>query len=434
MRAICILLTTSVVLGCGDEQATDALMTLASPEEIAQIRNGSNDRVRRGVVGLAMLTGGGSGACTGSLIAENVVLTARHCIARLNNADRGVRCSSTTAGAAYSPNQVYVTLEPALTQSPRDYVGVEEIVTPTDPLLCNTDIALLKLDRRIRPEEMPLLVPRVDRGVRTNEVFTIIGYGGTDDQGSGSGQRRIRYDISVTCSEGQCPRYAALDREWGGGGGVCRGDSGGPAIDQQGRVIGVASRGGQMCSSSIYSSVAGWGDWITEHTIRFTREEDYEVPLWADGWPTEPEYNAPVGGYCEEDNECGYGRCIDGYCTRRCDDDDHCPLTYDCHNNWCMKIPQPIGAACDTDIECASEACADQTCVQYCEAHSECPEGYGCDDSGRCAEGLSRLGGEEGTRPPVAVPSPFGCASGAAELLLLPTLLGLRRRRRLRRA
>ena len=30
MRAICILLTTSVVLGCGDEQATDALMTLAS--------------------------------------------------------------------------------------------------------------------------------------------------------------------------------------------------------------------------------------------------------------------------------------------------------------------------------------------------------------------------------------------------------------------
>ena len=102
-----------------------------------------------------------------------------------------------------------------------------------------------------------------------------------------------------------------------------------------------------------------------------------------------------------------YGRRIDGYCTRRCDDDDHCPLTYDCHNNWCMKIPQPIGAACDTDIECASEACADQTCVQYCEAHSECPEGYGCDDSGRCAEGLSRLGGEEGTRLPVAVPSPL---------------------------
>ena len=429
MRTTWILLAIGLIAGCGEEQNPAELMSLASPEELAQIRNGSSDNVRRGVVGLAMLTGGGSGGCTGSLIAENVVLTARHCIAQLGNADRGVRCNQTTAEAAYRPSQVYITLEQRLTQSPSDYITVEEIVTPTERLLCNTDIALLKQSRRIRTSEMPLLVPRVDQGVRENEQFTIIGYGGTDDGGNGAGQRRIRNNISVTCSEGRCPRYAARDREWGGGGGVCKGDSGGPAIDEQGRVIGVASRGGQNCSSSIYSSVAGWGDWIIDHTIRFTREENYEVPLWADGWPTEPEYNAPVGGFCRDDNECGYGRCIDGYCTRKCDNDDQCPLSYDCHNNWCMKIPQPIGAECDTDVECESEACADQRCVQYCEAHSECPEGYGCDASGRCAEGVVRES-DSGSSNPATVPSPFGCTTGGAELWLLPVLIGLRRRRR----
>ncbi len=417
----------TLLAACGD-LPPEELMSLAAPEQLAQIRNGSNDMTNRGVVGLAMLSGGGSGGCSGSLIARNVVLTARHCIASLGNADRGVQCGRTTANQPYAPRQVYITLEPALSRRPSDYVGVEKIVTPTDPLLCNTDIALLKLTDPVRLRDMPLLVPRIDSRVDEGENYTIVGYGGTDDNGNGAGQRRIRNNRSVTCVDGRCPHWAARDREWGGNGGVCKGDSGGPAIDLQGRVIGVASRGGQQCSSSIYSSVAGWGDWIAENVIQFTREEEIDVPLWADGWPTDPAYNAEIGGFCSEDDECGYGRCIDGYCSRKCDDDDHCPLSYSCHNNWCMKIPQPIGAACDMDVECESDACADGACVQYCESHSECPEGYGCEASGRCVEGAARGGDGEGSS--VSVPTPFGCSSAPFSPAFLLLMLGLRRRRK----
>jgi hypothetical protein len=432
MQRLMTGLTLTLVFACGDTTPAEQLMSLASPQQLAQIRNGSNDMVDRGVVGLAIMTAGGSGACSGSLIARNVVLTARHCIASLGNADRGVQCNRTTAEQTYSARQVYVTLEAALRQSPSDYVAVAEIVTPDDRLLCNTDIALLKLKEPVRLTDMPLIVPRIDSRVNDGEVYTIVGYGGTDDAGNGAGQRRIGNNHNVTCVDGRCPRWAARDREWGGNGGVCKGDSGGPAIDLQGRVIGVASRGGESCSSSIYSSVAGWGDWITDHVIQFTREENVEVPLWADGWPTDPAYNAELGDLCVEDSECGYGRCIDGYCTRKCDTDDHCPPSHDCHNSWCLQIPQPIGAECDIDVQCESDACADGVCVQYCEAHSECPEGFGCDDSGRCAEGVSRDSGLDGATDgsDVSVPSILGCSSLVLDPSALFLLLGLRRRRR----
>jgi hypothetical protein len=425
MPTLRLLPLLSLLTACGELPAEE-LMSLAAPEELAQIRNGSSDPVQRGVVGLTMISGGGAGGCTGTLIAENVVLTARHCVATLGNADEGVRCASTTAEQTHSARSVFVTVEASLRQRPSDYVGVVEIATPSDPLLCNTDIALLKLSRPIRHTDMPLIVPRIDSQVSDGEIYTIVGYGGTDDNGSGSGQRRIRDNRAVTCAPGACPFWAARDREWGGNGGVCRGDSGGPAIDSAGRVIGVASRGGQLCSSAIYSSVASWNDWITDHVIEWTREEGLEIPLWADGWPTDPAYNARVNDRCDQDSECGYGRCMDGYCTRKCDSTDHCPERFDCHNNWCLKVPQPIGATCGDDLECESEACADGVCTEWCETHSECPEGYGCDDSGRCAEGVSRDSGPD--QPPSGPPSAFGCSTSGLGLWLLPMLLGLRRR------
>ena len=48
------------------------------------------------------------------------------------------------------------------------------------------------------------------------------------------------------------------------------GDSGGPALDSQGRVIGVASRGGEsngQCIQSMYERVDSYKDFITTNTI-----------------------------------------------------------------------------------------------------------------------------------------------------------------------
>jgi hypothetical protein len=61
---------------------------------------------------------------------------------------------------------------------------------------------------------------------------------------------------------------------------VCEGDSGGPALDAEGRVVGVASRTGQNCTYAIYSAVSPWGDWIVEVATRAFSLGDYDAPEW----------------------------------------------------------------------------------------------------------------------------------------------------------
>ncbi len=54
----------------------------------------------------------------------------------------------------------------------------------------------------------------------------------------------------VTCLGGLCTGAigdSIKESEWLGQDGTCPGDSGGPAIDGMGRVMGVLSRGAQPC-------------------------------------------------------------------------------------------------------------------------------------------------------------------------------------------
>jgi len=62
---------------------------------------------------------------------------------------------------------------------------------------------------------------------------------------------------------------------------VCSGDSGGPALDQNGRVSGVTSRGDEKCTVGIYSGVAAWRDFIVEKTFEAATSGHYVPPAWA---------------------------------------------------------------------------------------------------------------------------------------------------------
>ena len=63
--------------------------------------------------------------------------------------------------------------------------------------------------------------------------------------------------------------------------GVCSGDSGGPALDLERRVIGVLSRGSDPCGTPVYGAVAGFSDWMTATAIAAADAGGYDPPFWA---------------------------------------------------------------------------------------------------------------------------------------------------------
>ncbi len=78
--------------------------------------------------------------------------------------------------------------------------------------------------------------------------------------------------------------------EWRGDHGICNGDSGGPAIDGDGFVIGVTSRGPMGCDNPIYGSLLGHADWIREAGHRAALDGAYAEPDWVRG----PQVTSPA--------------------------------------------------------------------------------------------------------------------------------------------
>ncbi len=71
------LMTLTLLAGCTGDQ---------SPHyEVSQhtIKGGYTDSTDKAVVGLVMFVGQGYGTCSGTLITPNIVLTAQHCIVRV---------------------------------------------------------------------------------------------------------------------------------------------------------------------------------------------------------------------------------------------------------------------------------------------------------------------------------------------------------------
>ena len=122
---------------------------------------------------------------------------------------------------------------------------------------------------------------------------------------------------------------------------MCQGDSGGPAFDIFDRVIGVASRGAFDCDNPVYGGVFDQSDWLKKSTLNAADSAGISPPKWALDWPTAPAYSHPVGAACQSGAQCNSNICIDGYCTRVCNENSPCPGGFSCLGQ-CIVDPEPV--------------------------------------------------------------------------------------------
>lgn len=346
-RQLVALVLTAAAVGCAPSSDAPGLGVGLSHEAI---KDGVVDTTTKNVVAV---TAGTGSLCTGSLIAPNVVLTARHCVSATLPDSQNVICSQTESDNPYPSNAFFVTTADEVTPGTLLEFFVQEVVVPTEPgptPFCGNDIAILILAANVPESTATPMVPRLDDDpLLPTEVYSAVGYGAVDGAGNDAGTRRRRDDLVVSCVSDACVEQAVFmgqitETEWAGNGGVCQGDSGGPAIDDEGRVIGVTSRGSQDCDASIYAYTATWSTWLKDTVVYASGAGLYDAPAWTEGSTVDPEHSMPVGATCSVDADCPSGKClVDGdvsYCTRACADEHPCPEDYFCQDNT------PFGPAC----------------------------------------------------------------------------------------
>ena len=315
LRALAMMLPIAV--GCGaspDDVASDDPIAIdASP-----IVHGSASRGRDpAVVGILV---GEQGLCSGSLIAPDLVLTARHCVSW---SDEFVSCPSHTrqVRADRAAPDLRIVLGDSMYSGDVAARGVA-LVTEPSTTLCGNDIAIIVLDRAIAtPKPLGVASERVRVGRRVRAVGFGIG-----EAGVAGGQKRIREHVVI---------HSADALEFDVREATCAGDSGGPALDETtGTIVGVVSRGTRPCDGpdarNTYSRVDA-------HPALLARAEKHPRRSSRVGVThTAASPASAVGEPCASASDCSTSICMydakSAYCTRSCGGSDRCPKGYRCRS------------------------------------------------------------------------------------------------------
>ncbi len=132
--------------------------------------------------------------CSGTLVAPNVVVTARHCIERIGAPATSDYCSAAFTGTAIN-NQVEITTNSSVYQTGSTWYQVQSISKPDGTNNCTDDIAVLTLGSNVPnvdPASANLVLGAAAFG--STDKFTIVGRGAIVQQYDVTTMQRIAYD------------------------------------------------------------------------------------------------------------------------------------------------------------------------------------------------------------------------------------------------
>jgi hypothetical protein len=286
--------------GCGERQAAAPIVREPAPVVHGEpsLPGGTEDAV----VLLRTELDGEELICSAGLVAENLVITARHCVSHLVRGlftctVQGELVSADDGAGMLGSHLPAESLELYDGKTPRSQPIAygESVLSTLSETICVNDVAFVVLDRAV---ELPVLPLRLGGRALRDEPVTLVGYGLDDAMSEGgviewATQGRTRKAGLVIAEVGPDsadevttapPRTVVVEGPCG-----CLGDSGGPLLAAgTGAVLGVYSLlGGTSCLSPdarhLFSHVPSFGALSDDAFARAQAEPTPEPDLAPEG-------------------------------------------------------------------------------------------------------------------------------------------------------